>query len=165
MADTPTVKVRRVRPDDAGGIANFLAQATRGRLVVPYETVVERLGGKAFFVAIADQIVGIAGWRVENLVARIEDVVIHPSSLRAAAGRALFDTIEKEARQLECEVMLLFVPTSASAAAVTFYQSLGFQRRLLQDVPPPWQQAAEEFTSPGHFVMAKQLRELVMKPI
>ena len=165
MTDTPLIKVRRVRSDDAGAIANFLAQATKGRLVVPYDEVVERLGSKAFFVASADQVVGLAGWRAENLVGRIDDLVIHPVALRSAVGRALFDAIEKEARKLECEVLLLFVPNIASAAAVTFYQSVGFQRRLLHDIPLPWQQAAEDFTAGDHFVMARQLRDLVMKPI
>lgn len=165
MAITPTIKVRRVRPDDAGGIGNFLAQATRGRLVVPYEEVIERLGNKAYFVAISDQIMGLAGWNAENLVARIDDLVIHPVSMRTTVGRALFEAIEKEAQKLECEVLLLFVSTSASAAAVTFYESLGFHRRLADDVPVPWRQAMEEFKGEKVFVMAKQLRELVMNPI
>ncbi len=165
MAETVNVKVRRARPDDAGAIGNFLAQATRGRLIVPYEHVVERLGVKAFFLATADQIVGLAGWRAENLVGRIDDLVIHPSTLRPIVGRVLFDAIEKEARQLECEVLLLFVPPTVSEAAVTFYHSFGFTRRLPEEIPTPWQQAAEEFTADEHFIMAKQLRELVMKPI
>ncbi len=165
MADTPTIKVRRVRPDDAGGIGNFLAQATRGRLVVPYAEVIERLGNKAFYLAMSDQIMGLAGWNAENLVARIDDLVIHPASMRPSVGRALFEAIEKEAQKLECEVLLLFVSTTASAAAVTFYESLGFHRRLADDVPVPWRQAMEEFKAEHVFVMAKQLRELVMKPI
>jgi N-acetylglutamate synthase-like GNAT family acetyltransferase len=160
-----TVKVRRVRSDDAGAIGNFLAQATRGRIVVPYEEVVERLGRKAFFLAMTDHIVGLAGWRAENLVGRVEDLVVHPAELRPQVGRALFDAIEKEARQLECEVLLLFVPNAVSAGAVTFYQSFGFGRRLLEDIPAPWRQAASEFDVPDHFIMTKQLRELVMKPI
>jgi N-acetylglutamate synthase-like GNAT family acetyltransferase len=164
MADTPAVKVRRIRPDDAGSIANFLAQATRGRLVVPYDQVVERLGNKAYVLAIMDQVVGLAGWHAENLVASIDDFVVHPASARAAAGRAIFESIEKEALKLECEVLLLFVPTTASYAAVTFYESFGFHRRLIDDVPVPWRQAIEEFNAENSFVMAKQLRELVVKP-
>ena len=75
-------------------------------LVVPYETVVERLGSKAYFLATQDQIVALAGWRAENLVGRIDDLVIYPGSARPTAGRALFEQIEKEARKLECEVLL-----------------------------------------------------------
>ena len=165
MAETVNVKVRRARPDDAGAIGNFLARATRGRLVVPYEQVVERLGAKAFFLASADQIVGLAGWRAENLVGRIDDLIIHPAPLRPVVGRLLFDAIEKEARKLECEVLLLFVPMVVSTEAVTFYHSCGFTRRLVDDIPAPWRQAAEEFNADEHFIMAKQLRELVMKPI
>ena len=165
MADTPPLKVRRARPDDAGAIGNFLSKATRGRLVVPYETVVERLGTKAYFLAAQDQIVALAGWRAENLVGRVDDLVIYPGSARPTAGRALFEQIEKEARKLECEVLLLFVPVVAAKSAVTFYQSLGFARRLMDDIPVPGRQAAEEFPGESHFVMAKQLRELVTKPI
>ena len=49
MAESPPVRVRRARPDDAGAIGNFLARATRGRLVIPYAEVVARLGTKAYF--------------------------------------------------------------------------------------------------------------------
>ncbi len=165
MADTPPLKVRRARPDDAGAIGNFLSKATRGRLVVPYEAVVERLGSKAYFLATQDQIVALAGWRAENLVGRIDDLVIYPGTARPTAGRALFEQIEKEARKLECEVLLLYVPLIAAQSAVVFYQSLGFVRRLMDDIPVPWRQAAEEFVGTSHFVMTKQLRELVTKPI
>jgi N-acetylglutamate synthase-like GNAT family acetyltransferase len=165
MADTPPLKVRRARPDDAGAIGNFLSKATRGRLVVPYENVVERLGSKAYFLVTQDQIVALAGWRAENLVGRIDDLVIYPGSARPTAGRSLFEQIEKEARKLECEALLLYVPVNAAQSAVVFYQSLGFVRRLMDDIPVPWRQAAEEFPGESHFVMAKQLRELVTKPI
>jgi N-acetylglutamate synthase-like GNAT family acetyltransferase len=165
MAETIPLKVRRARPDDAGAIGNFLSKSTRGRLVVPYDTVVERLGSKAYFLATQDQIVALAGWRAENLVGRIDDLVIYPGTMRPTAGRALFEQIEKEARKLECEVLLLYVPVTAAQAAIVFYQSLGFVRRLVDDIPVPWRQAAEEFPGTSHFVMTKQLRELVTKPI
>ncbi len=164
MADTP-VKVRRARADDAGAIGNFLSKATRGRVAVPYEQVVERLGSKAYFLATTDQIVALAGWRVENLVGRIDDLVIYPAAARPTAGRVLLEQIEKEARKLECEVLLLYIPVNAAQAAIVLYQSLGYQRRLLEDIPIPWRQAIEEFPGENHFVMAKQLRELVTKPI
>lgn len=165
MADTAPIKVRRARSDDAGAIGNFLSKATHGRLVVPYEVVVARLGTKAYFLATQDEIVALAGWRAEDLVGRIEDLVIFPSQVRPTAGRALFEQIEQEARKLECEVLLLYVPVSVAGSAVVFYQSLGFSRRLVEDIPVPWRQAAEEFPGESHFVMAKQLRELVTKPI
>jgi N-acetylglutamate synthase-like GNAT family acetyltransferase len=164
MTDTP-IKVRRARPDDAGAIGNFLSKATRGRVVVPYDDVVERLGSKAYFLATTDEIVALAGWRAENLVGRVDDLVIYPGSIRPTAGRALFEQVEKEARKLECEVLLLYVPINAAQAAIVFYQSLGYQRRLLDDIPVPWQQAVDEFPGETHFVMAKQLRELITKPI
>ena len=47
-------------------------------MVVPYDDVVERLGSKAYFLATTDEIVALAGWRAENLVGRVDDLVIYP---------------------------------------------------------------------------------------
>ena len=45
----------------------------------------------------------------------------------------MFEEIETEARKLECEVLLLYIPVNAAQAAVVFYQSMGYQRRLTDD--------------------------------
>ena len=138
-------------------IAEAVAAAAKSEVAVPVVDLSYRYWGLAF---LSHEFAAF-----EELVGRIDDLVIHPVTLRSDVGRALFNAIEKEARKLECEVLLLFVPNIASTAAVTFYQSVGFQRRLLHDIPLPWQQAAEDFTAENHFVMARQLRDLVMKPI
>ena len=162
----PEIKVRRAKLSDATAIASFLSDATHGRITADRAQVQERLGAKGFFLAQTTRIVGLAGMRVENLVARIEEFITHPPSLRAVAGKALLDNIESEANRLNCEVVLLFIHVDASPAAYEFYQQCGYQEQEISTWPPAWTASAEEFGGADRFVMAKRLREeLVTQPI
>jgi N-acetylglutamate synthase-like GNAT family acetyltransferase len=168
MAETnlPEIKVRRAKPTDATAIASFLSDATHGRITADRTQVQERLGAKGFFLAQTTRIVGLASMRVENLVARIEDLIVHPVSLRPSAGKVLLDNVEAEANNLHCEVVLLFVHVDASPAAYEFYQSCGYEEQEMINWPPAWRDSAAEFGGADRFVMAKRLREeLVTRPI
>jgi N-acetylglutamate synthase-like GNAT family acetyltransferase len=160
------IKVRRAKFSDATAIASFLSDATRGRITADRAQVQERLGAKGFFLAQTTRIVGLAGVHVENLVARIEDLIVHPPSLRPVAGKALLDSIEADANSLNCEVVMLFVHVNASPGAYEFFQSCGYQEPDMSDWPPAWLNSAAEYGGPDRFVMAKRLREqLVVRPI
>jgi GNAT superfamily N-acetyltransferase len=112
------------------------------------------------------ELASLAGMRVENLVARVEEFIVHPASLRPVAGRALLDSIESEANRLNCEVVLLFVHVDAAPAAYEFYQNCGYQEQEMNTWPPAWRTSAEEFGGADRFVIAKRLREeLVTRPI
>jgi N-acetylglutamate synthase-like GNAT family acetyltransferase len=161
-----TIKVRRAKLSDATAIASFLSDATRGRITADRAQVQERLGAKGFFLAQTTRIVGLAGVHVENLVARIEDLILHPVSLRPVAGKVLLDYVETQAKGLQCEVVLLYVHTDASQAAYEFYQSCGYQEPDTSAWPPAWLNSAAEFGGADRFMIAKRLREtLVTKPI
>ena len=162
----PEIKVRRAKLSDATAIASFLSDATRGRLAVERVQVQEKLGAKGFFLAQTTRIVGIASTRVENLVARVEDFIVHPVSIRSVAGKVLLENVEAEAAKLNCEVILLFVHVDASPAAYEFYQICGYQELEMTQWPPAWRDSAAEFGGADRFVMAKKLREqLVTRPI
>jgi N-acetylglutamate synthase-like GNAT family acetyltransferase len=162
----PEIKVRRAKLSDATAIASFLSDATRGRISADRAQVQERLGAKGFFLAQTTRIVGLASMRVENLVARIEEFIVHPPPLRSVAGKALLDNVEAEANRLNCEVVLLFVHVDAAPAAYEFYQSCGYEEQEMNAWPPAWRTSAEEFGGADRFVMAKRLREeLVTRPI
>lgn len=166
MEEPTQVKVRRAKLSDASAIASFLSDATRGRITADRAQVQERLGAKGFFLAQTTRIVGVAGVHVENLVARIEDLVVHPVSLRPVVGRALLDSIEADANSLNCEVVLLFVHVSAAPATYEFYQSCGYEEPDMSAWPPAWLNSVAEFSGMDRFVMTKRLREqLVVRPI
>ena len=160
------IKVRRAKFSDASAIASFLSDATRGRVNIDRAQVQERLGAKGFFLAQTTRLVGLAGVHVENLVARIEDLIVHPVSLRPVAGKALLESIEADANSLNCEVVLLFLHVDASPSVYEFVQSCGYAEPDTSDWPPAWLNSAAEFSGADRFVMAKRLREqLITRPI
>jgi N-acetylglutamate synthase-like GNAT family acetyltransferase len=168
MGTTGTFQVCRAKPSDAQAITGFLASATGGRVSVAPQVVKERFGAKGLWLARdADgKIVGLAGWRAENLVARIDDFLVFPAELYSSAGRMLIEGIEKAAQELQCEVSMIFVPLRAASGLVAFYQTCGYRRPKGEDLPRVWRQTIEEATERGRFVMLKQLREdLVLRPM
>lgn len=112
MDPSETFTVSRARPADAEAIADFVTRSTRGRISVVPESVVERSGTKGLWLVsdTTQQIVGLAGWRAENLIARIDDFLVFPFELYESAGRALLASIENAAQELRCEVSILLVP-------------------------------------------------------
>ena len=168
MAQEPDITVRRVRASDAQGVAAFVNSATTGRAAIDRLAVVERLGSVGFLVAEQrGDIVGMIGWQAENLVARVTDLLIGPVSERVAVGRALFERVEQAAGELQCEAVLLFVPCPASPEVAGFCQALGYEPRLVADLPRVWQEAARETeTGQDGTVWMKQLRaRRVVRPL
>jgi len=162
----PKLMVRRARPIDAAPIAKLISNATQGRLRMTEDAVLDRMGARGFFVALAESLVGVAGWTAENLVARVEDFMVYPTDVRPTAGRQLLAAVEDAARELQCEAALLIVPRSVSEAAVTFYESCGYTFRETSDMPDAWRESAQTVASADRLVLVKQLRaELVSRPI
>jgi N-acetylglutamate synthase-like GNAT family acetyltransferase len=128
----------------------------------------ERFGAKGLWLVCDtnNEIVGLAGWRAENLIARIDDFLVFPFELYTSAGRILLESIENAARELQCEVSMLFVPLRASQRMVDFYESCGYKRAAVEGLPRVWQESAQEAAESNRYLMLKQLREdLVTRPM
>jgi N-acetylglutamate synthase-like GNAT family acetyltransferase len=168
MNTTQAYHVVRAKPSDAPAVAEFVKTATYGRVAVTPQTVVDRFGAKGLWL-VQDhhgKIVGLSGWRAENLIARADDFLVFPPELYASAGKVLMGAIEQAAQELQCEVCMLFVPLQAAPNVVAFYESCGYQRPELDDLPRVWQETTHEATQQGRYVMIKKLREdLVVRPI
>jgi len=162
----PKLMVKRARPVDAAAIADLVTAATGGRLHATEDEVIDRLGTRGYYVAHAGSLVGLAGWTAENLVARIEDFIVHPLDMRPTAGRELLNAVEDAARELQCEASLLLVPREVSATAMTFYESCGYAYRPVCEMPEAWRESAQAVLAEDRFIMVKQLRsDLVRQPI
>lgn len=160
--------VSRAKPADVEAIAEFVAKATRGRVYVVPRSVMERFGAKGLWLVKSGEggIVGLAGWRAENLMARIDDFLVFPTQLYASAGKALVENIEKAAQELQCEVSILFVPPRASRTVVSFFESCGYKRPEPRDLPRVWREPVQEAMERGRYIMLRQLREdLVLRPM
>ncbi len=161
-------EIVRAKPSDAADIARFVHEATLGRVSVAPQAVMDRFSIKGLWLVrnTSGKIVGLSGWRAENLIARVDDFLVFPHALYPTAGKALLDAIEEEARELQCEVCMIFVPLRAASSAVNFYRSCGYRRPESEGLPRVWLETVEEATEQGRYIMMKQLREdLVTRPI
>lgn len=168
MAQQQGITVRRAGVSDADRVAAFVNRAWRGRAVVDRQAVLERLGTVGFLLAERDgDLVGMLGWQVENLVVRVFDFLVWPAYEGAAAGRALFAGMEKAAKELQCEVALLFLPRSVPQQTVEFCKTLGYTPQVVASLPQAWREAAyESRLEDDDEVFIKRLRaDRVLRPI
>ncbi len=160
--------IRRARPADVDGIRDLVRRATRGRLDPSPDEVFDRMAERGMLLALSPERapVGLVSWRVENLVARILDFIVHPLELRPAVGRQLIEAVEEEARRLECEACVVYGSPEMSSEALAFYIGLGYTRWPEESLPEPWREAAHEFDAFGRVALIKQIRaERVTRPI
>ncbi len=168
MAGRADVLVRRAQARDVEWVASFVSRALGGDTDIDAETVLSRLGDVAFFLAEREgNLVGLTGWRVENLVARVTDLLIWPSSARSEVGRALFREMESGAMGLQAEAAVLFLPRSSRQELIEFAEALGYEARVVGDMPRAWRETAHEAgREDGEQIMVKQLRsQRVMSPL
>lgn len=132
------------------------------------ESVLERFGAKGLWLVrdANEDVVGLAGWRAENLIARIDDFLVFPFEFYESAGKVLLESIENAARELQCEVSMLFVPLDASPRLVSFCRNCGYTRPEGEALPRVWQETIQEAAERDRYLMLKQLREdLVTRPM
>ena len=129
--------------------------------------VMAAFGEKAFLLLkIDERLVGIAGWQVENLVARVSDVYLEPGLALGEAVKVLMDAIEIASRELQSEILLLFLPPHLGRHSAV-WDALGYSPRNPQDLKVnAWEEAAIESMPVGTVMLYKQLRkDRVLKPV
>ena len=168
MAQELGITVRRARARDADAIAAFVNRALAGQVAVDRVGVIQRLGSVGFLLAERDgDLLGLLGWQVENLVARVTDFLVWSTSERVAVSRMLLAEMEQAAGELQCETVVLFVPYAEQAQMVEFWNAFGYEVRAVADLPKVWQEAAREApTGDIGTVLVKQLRDRrVVRPL
>ena len=167
MERDPEIRVRRARPSDADRIAEFINRAQSGVISISSDDVRERFGVIGFFLTERDgEIVGLLGWRVEHLVARVTDFLVWPSMERLVAGRAMVGEMEQAARELQCEAALLYLPREVPTQLLAFWEAFGYQVKKVEALPKAWREAAQEVRSMSERVVVKQIREdMISSPL
>jgi dephospho-CoA kinase len=124
-------------------------------------------GEKAFLLLQLDgKNVGVAGWQVENLVARTTEFFIDPTVSAEKGLKTLIDEVERASVELQCEASLLFLPPMLAALQATWKQ-LGYEPRTPQSLGvQAWTDAAIESAQLNASLFFKQLRQdRVLRPI
>jgi dephospho-CoA kinase len=161
------VRVQRARPKAAAEIAELITRLSEGRRKLTRSDVMAAFGEKAFLLlTIEGKPFGIVGWKVENLVARTDDVYLDRSLDPAKSLKALMDEVEHTSRELQCEASLLFLPVHL-ARMDGLIKSLGYQPRTIHSLGVrAWQEAAVETKAPDTVMLFKQLRQdRVLRPV
>jgi dephospho-CoA kinase len=161
------LQVERAGPRQAKEIADFITTVSKRRRTMGEADVMAAFGEKAFLLLKADQrIVGLAGWQIENLVARVSDVYLEPGLALGEAVRVLMSGIEMASRELQSEALLLFLPPHLGRH-VAVWDALGYTARSPQDLKiNAWEEAAIESMPVGTVMYFKQLRrDRVLRPV
>ena len=107
--------LQRGKPRDAQKIADLVTRLSKGKRTMSQDEVMEAFGDKAFLLLQMDNdLVGLTGWQVENLVARTTDLFLDH---RVAADQALplmINEVERASSDLQCEAALVFPPGQRS---------------------------------------------------
>ncbi len=162
------IAVYRARPADCGRIAEFLSRTLPGRRTITRDDVLRHLGRAGLLLAEREgEPVGLLGFQVENLVARVTDFWVVRPHERVAIAQALLAAMEETAHELQCEAALLLMPTPPSVEMAAFWEGFGYRQRPAAELPRPWRDAAGEAPlGPDGTVLVKQLRrERVLRPI
>ncbi len=159
--------VERARPRQAGEIAALISRLSNYQRRPTREDIMAAFGEKAYLLLKVDQAaVGLAGWEVENLVARTNDVYLDPRQPLSKAMQKIMEEVERVSKDLQCEVSLLFLPPHL-ARYQEVWRSLGYEVRDIQSLGVrAWQEAARESMPDGAVMLYKQLRkDRVLRPV
>jgi len=164
---TGELLARRAGPRDSQTIAEFITHASGGKRQMTHSDVMAAFGEKAFLFLDRDStVLGLLGWQVENLVARVDDIYLEPGVPVKDAMQVLISEIEKASRELQSEAALLFLPPDL-AQHQEIWKNLGYLPRVVKDLGVrAWQDAAMESMQPGTVMLFKQLRkDRVLRPV
>jgi dephospho-CoA kinase len=159
--------VQRGRPRDSASIAELITRLSRGTRSLSPDDIMAAFGDKAFLLLTANKrLVGLAGWQVENLVARTTDLYLDPVIKVDQALKTLVSEVEGASQDLQCEASLLFLPPQM-ASQEKMWKELGYSRRTPQTLGvQAWQDAALESQPLNTILFFKQLRQdRVLRPI
>jgi dephospho-CoA kinase len=161
------LNVTRARPAQAADIAEFVAASNGTTLLADSGEVMNAFGEKAFLLLRGeDGLKALLGWKVENLVARVDDIYMKKGLSPDEYLPFLITEVEEASKELQCEIVLLLLAPEL-AAYQRIWTDLGYEERAPQDMHVgAWREAALESQKMDHAMFFKQLRaERVLRPI
>jgi dephospho-CoA kinase len=155
------------KPSFASEIAAMITRVAQDSFPRTREDIMEVFGEKALILLRRNgQIVGVAGWQVENLVARTTDLYLQRDIAYDKSVPLLIQEIERSSKELQCEVSLIFAPLGLEIES-GIWEKLGYKKQAPEKLDSyDWQQAALESMPSGTELYFRQLRnERVLRPI
>lgn len=166
VAADAAITIKRGGPKDAEAIAGFINQQ-RGESLSRTDVMV-RFGQKAYVLAmVGDQFVGLCGYLVENLIARVDEIILAPNAPVKPTIDKLVENVESAANGLQCEISLIFLFNDTSESIQQAVKIRGYEPQTIEQLRiPDWREAAQESQPPDTFMLTKRLRaDRVLKAI
>jgi dephospho-CoA kinase len=166
VAEGP-LSVLRARPRDSQAIADLITRLSGGKKKMTSSDVMEAFGERAFILLkMGEAPVGVAGWQVENLVARTIELYLAPNVPVDPALENIVREMERASQDLQCEASLIFLPPELAQHSET-WAKLGYEPRTPEKLGvQAWQDAAVESMQPGTSIFFRQLRQdRILRPI
>jgi len=159
--------LHRGKPRDSQKIADLVTKLSKGKHAMNKDEVMEAFGEKAFLLLqLDDDLVGLAGWQVENLVARTIYLYLDPKATADKALPLIMKEVERASGDLQCEASLVFPPMDL-VGFDSVWKQIGYERRAPETLGvQAWTDAAIESMPKGSALFFKQLRtDRVLRPI
>jgi dephospho-CoA kinase len=161
------MSVLRARPRQAMEMADFINRLADNQKTIKSDDIIAWLGEKAFLLLKRqERLVGIIGWQVENLIARVDDIYWDPEYPFSEIMRNLLEEMEVASRNLQCEIALLFIPPHLAIQSA-LWANLGYKEGNIDSLNTrAWQEAARESMPAGCILYYKVLRkDRVLRPV
>jgi dephospho-CoA kinase len=159
--------VQRGRPRDSASIAALITRLSRGTRMLSSDDIMAAFSDKAFLLLTSNkELVGLAGWQVENLVSRTTELYLDPVTTLDQALKTLVTEVECASQDLQCEASLLFLPPDL-ANQEEVWKELGYIHRTPKTLGvQAWTDAALESQPANTILFFKQLRQdRILRPI
>lgn len=161
------ITILRGNPHNSLDIAHFINRNKKASRSLQKDDIMAAFGEKAFLLLqLGNEMVGLIGWQVENLIVRTTDILLDPVISADQALPPLISEMERASRDLQCEASLIFAPVEL-AKLDSVWKNLGYERRAPQNLGIlAWQEAAIETMPPDTSLFFKQLRQdRILRPI
>ena len=162
-----TISVERARPSQAGVIARFITEQSKGARSLSKDDIMAAFGEKAYMlVKKGENIAALIGWQVENLVARTDDLYLSDLLDHTKSLKLLIEDIERHSRELQAEACLVFL-APGKIPGMKIWKDLGYEPSRTSEIKvSQWKEAAREAPFDDAVILFKQLRvDRVLRPI
>lgn len=159
--------VSRGKPRDSERIAELINRLSGRKPKMTADDVMAQFGDKAYMLLHSGkELVGIAGWQVENLVVRTTDLYLERGMDAERALEMLMTEVERASSDLQCEASLVF-PTRELSAHESIWNKLGYETRTPETLGvQAWSDAATESMPKDTLLFFKQMRQdRILRPI
>jgi len=154
------IVMRRAKRADLEKMIEMVGICTKKAIVPNINDMMESLFSRAFLVVErGNQVVGIAAWQTENLVAGLQDFYVLQDDLWDTVGQKMLDLIHEEVDSLSCEVSLAFVMNKAGSGPVEFFKRNNYQVTESKKLGYIWKDSAKEWQPDDSTLLYKKLRE------